>query len=162
MLSLVPLYILAQTVAPVAVPGDDPVAWLLSMLKWIVEQFQAGNYLPAISGVVMVVIAVFHRFFEDRIPKRWLPLVSAGVGVLTAVALNMLDLALGCNKTDVLHALSTGLMVGSGASGFYSLAGKAIMEKVFPRAELPAAPVPALAVEVAPVPVVPPTTPPVP
>lgn len=123
-----PLLLLATV--PPAVPGDDAVSWLLSSLKWAVERFQAHDYVPAIGMLVMVLVYLFNRFAKDRIASKHLPLVSASIGVLTAIATNLLALAVGSTPLDWVQAVLAGLTAGAAASGFWSLVGKHLAERL--------------------------------
>ncbi len=127
--------VLAQ-VPPVA-PGEDIFGWLLSSLGWVVQQMQGRNYLPGIGMIVMILVFAFHKLFESKIDKKWLPLVSALVGTVSAGAANLIALAAGYSTRTWLEALVTGLIAGATASGFWSLFGKWIASKVFPPKDSP-------------------------
>lgn len=141
--SIVTTTLLAQAV-PSAAPGDDVFGWLMSSLKWALEQFQNKNYMPAIGMLVMVMVWVFKKYFEDKVTPAHLPYVSAAMGVVVACAMNLMALAAGSKPHDWLTAIGMGLTMGAAASGFWSLMGKWLEAKLLnkPSAPPPAPPAP--------------------
>lgn len=128
MLTTLMTAVLAQ-IPPVA-PSGDEFSWVLSTLMWIVEQFQHKNYMPAIAMTVMVLVFAFNKFAKDKMKKEHLPLISAAIGVTVACVTNGLALGMGASAKDWASAIVMGLTVGTSASGFWSLFGKWLMDKL--------------------------------
>ena len=121
-------FLLLQIPAPV--PTGDEMAWVLESAKWAVEQFQNKNYMPAVGMTIMLLVFVFNKFFHAKVKKEHLALVSASIGVLSAVAMNMMALAVGSQPMEWVSAIMAGLTMGAAASGFWSLIGKMVVDKV--------------------------------
>jgi hypothetical protein len=132
---------LALAVVPSPAPGDDMFGWAITTIQWIVEQFQAKNYMPAVGAIVMLAVFFIKKFFGDKISNARLTLLSAILGVLSSVAVSMMGVAMDASKMDIFSALSNGLMVGAAASGFWGLLGKHLLSKKEPApSEIPPAP----------------------
>lgn len=130
MLSSLMITVLAQ--APSPLPGDDTFGWILEAMKWMVEQFQSKNYMPATGMMIMVLVFLFNMFFKEKVNKKHLALVSAGVGVLSACAMNLMSLMAGYSSKDWMNAVAMGLTMGAAASGFWSMLGKKVLEETLP------------------------------
>lgn len=120
--------------------GDDVFGWLLESVKWIVEQFQAHNYAPAVAMLVMVVTFLFSKLLASKLPRAAMPWVSAGIGVLIAMATKVLGMAMGASTTDLLSTLVQGFVAGMTASGMWSMLGKKLLGSSDPATADPAAP----------------------
>ena len=133
--------LLAQRGAPVAptavVPGAEVVPAspnpddLGSILSAIIDAFKAKNW-GILAGLVIMLIVWGVKKFIPKIPTAYLPWISAALGVLAAVAT---DLLTGGTWYVVIF---NGLLVGAAASGLWSLVGKQLFG---PHAETPATPV---------------------
>ena len=123
---------------PVSMPGDDPFGWLLATIKWMIEQFQNHNIAPAVGALIMVLVFLFRLLLESKVNKKWLPWVSAGIGVLLQCAANLAALAAGWTHMDWLSAVLAGLTTGAAASGLWSMLGKTLSEKFLNKSADPA------------------------
>jgi len=124
--------VLAQV--PALEPTGDMLGWLLESAKWMFEQYQAKNFMPAVGMLVMVLVFLFNNFFKTKLSKNALPWVSAVIGMLMAGAANLVGLAAGYTTQDWVSTLTSGLMAGAAASGLWSMLGKYVMTKLVPSA----------------------------
>lgn len=122
------LLVLAQMTPPAA--GDDIVVWMSSSVKWMIDQFQNRNFLPLCGVVIMVLVRIIHKLFDQKLERKKLALVASLLGVISAVGMNLISLAVGSTKTDIIAAISNGIMVGAAASGFWNVLGKTASAKV--------------------------------
>lgn len=111
-------------------PSGDLVQWVLEMAKTIVEMFKDGRHGPAVAGIIMLVVFFLKVFLKDRLPKAALPWLAAGLGVMSAISMQLAALAVGAKAGDWASALVKGAMIGAGASGLWSLLGKKLVELV--------------------------------
>lgn len=109
-------------------PSGDVFMWVLQMGKTIVEMFQTGQHGAAVAGMVMLTVFGLRSLLKDRLPHAALPWLSAGLGVMSAVAMQLLALAVGARPTEWLTAVVQGALIGATASGLWSLLGKKLME----------------------------------
>ena len=109
-------------------PNGDVFAWVLENGKFIVESFQKGELGPAVAGLIMISVYFLNLVLKDRIPAAALPWLSAGMGVLSAVAVQLAALAAGVPAGSWLTAVLKGAMAGAAASGLWSLLGKKVVE----------------------------------
>lgn len=118
--------------AQVTPPGADTnmSIWLTESIHWMVEQFNSRNFLPLCGVVIMVLVRLVHKFFGDKLEKKKLALVASLLGVISAVAMNLIGLAVDSTKTDIFAAISNGIMVGAAASGFWNVLGKTASAKI--------------------------------
>jgi len=84
--------------------------------------------MPACGMLMMLLVWVIKRISGDALKTERLALLSAGLGVLSAVGIELLALTIDSNRVDLLTAIINGLMVGAGASGFWSLLGKKLLD----------------------------------
>jgi hypothetical protein len=108
---------------------SQSAGWMLDIVKWAVTQFQQKNFVPGCSGLLMVLIALFQKFEMTKVNKKAVPLVSAGLGVLGACAMNLTTMAVGAKPHDWLTAIVMGLTIGGGAIGFWELVGQKLLGK---------------------------------
>jgi hypothetical protein len=120
-----------------AAVDDQSIDWVMNSVQWLVTQFQNRNYMPA-CGMLMLLVWAVKRFSGDALKAERLALLSAGLGVLSAVGMELLGLTVTSNKVDLTRAIVNGLMVGAGASGFWSLLGKQLLNKNHPSITSPA------------------------
>lgn len=120
--------------APSSDPGADPIAWALNLIKWMVEQFQAHNYAPAVGAAIMLAVWLARKLIGDRLPAKALPWVSMGLGMLFAMGAKLTALAMGMSSMDIIAALVSGAMAGFSASGMWSMFGKHVDAAVAPAA----------------------------
>jgi drug/metabolite transporter (DMT)-like permease len=104
--------------------SGDVVEWTLSGIKWIVQKFQAKEYGLGVSGLIMMLVFAFNKYFKKLVPAKALPWVAVGVGVLTAVATKLAGIAMGTPTTEWLTVIGSGVISGATASGLWSLLGK--------------------------------------
>jgi len=126
--------ILSTILAQVSDIGTDVVVWAIESIKWIVKQFQDKNYGAGVSGVIMVLVFVFNKYFVKSIKPSLLPWVSVAIGILTAIATKLAGMAVGSSTMDWLSAIGMGFVAGATASGLWSLLGKhivALLQKKF-------------------------------
>lgn len=143
MTSILLSFVLAQA-QPATVPSDDIVAWILGSIKWIVEQIQQKNYLPAVGMMIVLIVFAVQKVLGDKVNSKYLPWLSAAFGILTTVAANLVALKTGSTSKDWVSVIVSGFVVGASASGLWSMLGKAILGKIFP--DKPTVPVVAPAV----------------
>lgn len=117
--------VLAQ---PASEPGTDMVGWALGLVKWIAEQFAAKNYVGAVAAIVMALVFVAKLLLKDKLSSGALPLLSAGLGLLAAVAADLMSAGTGVTGLSVVNILVAGVTTGAMASGFWSLLGKHIVD----------------------------------
>jgi len=96
----------------------NPDTDLGGFLGFVVSAFQAHQWGLAAAAVVMLVVWVVGKLLKPD--NRWLPLVSAGVAVLMGIVTGI------AGGVVWYEALFNGLLVGTAASGFWSLVGKHI------------------------------------
>lgn len=106
----------AATVAPAPTPNPDDLGGILSA---IVDAFKAKNW-GILAGLVIMLVVWGVKKFIPKIPTNYLPWISAALGMLAAMAT---DLISGGTWYVVLF---NGLLVGAAASGLWSLVGKQI------------------------------------
>ena len=99
------------------IPGDDPG----SFVKYFVEAFQGGNWALAIGLVIMLGVWLTSKFL--KVNNEWLPLISSVYGVLGSILASVIA---GQSWVD---AVVNGLVIGTSASGFWSLLGKHLLPK---------------------------------
>ena len=99
------------------IPGDDPG----SFVKYLVEAFQGGNWALAIGLVIMLGVWLTSKFL--KVNNEWLPLISSVYGVLGSILASVIA---GQSWVD---AVVNGLVIGTSASGFWSLLGKHLLPK---------------------------------
>lgn len=117
-------------------PTGDVFLWLLQMGKEVVTSFQSGQHGAAVAGLLMVAVYALRSLLKGRVSQAALPWLSAGLGVLSAVAMQLSALAVGAQPMDWLSALAQGALAGATASGLWSLLGKqamALLEKLLPK-----------------------------
>lgn len=108
-----------------AEPPQMEASEALALVHKVWDAAKSGHYLVASAGALMLLIWLFQMFFRNLIKREHLPLWSAGISIVFAVAMN-LSLA----PADVpmwkaaLEAVGLGLVVGPAASGWWSLVGK--------------------------------------
>lgn len=134
MLTTLMFTLLAQL--PSAEPTGDAFSWLLQSGQWVIAQFQAKNFLPACAMLVMMAVWAAKKFLGDKLKTEHMALLAAGLSLLSSLAMELIGMKTGSGGFDIFRALANGLMVGAGASGFWSLVGK----KLFPNASPPADP----------------------
>ena len=78
----------------------------------------SGNWWLVFSAVLMVVSGIVNRLAGNKIPVKYMPYVSIGLGVLLSVAGSMAE------GKGWLESISRGVMMGLAGSGMYSAAGK--------------------------------------
>lgn len=133
------LAIFAQVVAPSVDPGADPIAWALNAIKWVIEQFQAHNYAPAVGGLIMLLVFGLRKAIGNKISAKALPWVSMLLGVLVEVGSKLTELVAGFSIMQLIGAIVSGAMIGLSASGMWSAFGKPAAEKLNPPQDPPAA-----------------------
>lgn len=119
--------LLAQVAAPGA--DTDMSIWLTEQIHWMIDQFHSRNFLPLCGVVIMIAVRVVHKLFGKKLEKKKLALVASLLGVISAVGMNLIGLAVGSSKVDILAAISNGIMVGAAASGFWNVLGKTASNK---------------------------------
>jgi alkylation response protein AidB-like acyl-CoA dehydrogenase len=128
--------------APATMPADPGAAVDLLQTLW-----REGQW-PAFAAVGINLLVWLLNFvcqkFGAMIPKKYLPWLSGGAGVLAAVAVELSSAAPGASFGLLLVQ---GLMVGFAASGLWSAASKHFLpsgekkaEVKAPEAEAPAKP----------------------
>lgn len=127
MLSLINQIILA---APAAEPLEDAKEWIEESADWMIEQFQNGNYLPAVAMGVMLLVWLFRKLFMGRVSSKLMPLFSAAIGLVTVIGANLISLAAGYDTMSVVSIVLSGLLIGTSASGFWDLIGRHVAAKV--------------------------------
>jgi len=120
--------ILAQSDVQVPV-ADDSAGWILSSVKWAMEQYQQKNYLPLMSFVIMVIVWSVGHILEDKVDKKFVPLISSIIGVVVSIATSLTALALDAKPVDIVSTIVSGLAVGAMANGFWSQLGKFVLPK---------------------------------
>ena len=113
---------------PTAEPGTDMVGWALGLVKWIAEQFAAKNYVGAVAALVMALVFVAKLLLKDKLSSGLLPLLSAGLGLLAAVAAGLMSAGTGMSAAEVVSVVVAGLTTGAMASGFWSLVGRHLVD----------------------------------
>ena len=92
---------------------------LAEFLKFLVQAFQGGNWFVVGAAVVMLTVWVASKYVKD---PKWLPFISAGVGMLYSI---VAGLAGGKNPWYV--ELYLGLLTSGSASLFWSTMGKRVL-----------------------------------
>lgn len=140
MISTLVSLVLAQ---PSPQPADgDMISWGLNAIKWIVEQFASKNYVAAVAGIVMILTFATKLVLKDKLSSGALPLVSAAIGLVVSVITSLMTATADTTAMSVIGMIFTGVTTGATASGFWSLAGKHIVDFVkskFGKKEEPAA-----------------------
>lgn len=104
-----------------ALPGEDMTdEEMLAGGKKVVADAKMGEWALVISGGIMLLLALARRFKLDTVvPSAALPWLSAGLGVLAAVAVE-----LSTGGTLTLPRVLEGVLAGMAASGAWSLIGR--------------------------------------
>jgi len=89
-----------------------------------VEAFQLGNWGPAVGLAIMLLVWFLVSFLWTTFPSVALPWLSAGLGIVSAVATDLIA------GRPWWKALLSGLTMGAAASGFWSMLGKYILEAI--------------------------------
>lgn len=127
--------VLAQ---PALEPTDDMVSWGLGVFKWIAEQFASKNYAAAIAGIVMVLVFALKLVLKEKLKSDALPMVSAGLGLALSLAGALSGAKVDMSVSAILGIVLAGLTTGALASGFWSLAGKRIVDFIKAKFSRPA------------------------
>ena len=104
-----------------ALPAQPSTEEVIGMVQALVEAAKGGHWALAVSLGVMILVWALRKFFWKSIPGKLIPWVSAGVGVILAVTMSIQD------GSDIMGALSAGLLTGTAASGLWSLVGKHLL-----------------------------------
>lgn len=132
-----PFVLFAQPVQP-PVAGDE-VGWVLQTIQFIVKSFQTGAYVPAVAALVMVAVVVLQRLKPD-LGKAKLPWISALLGLVITIAVQLTAIAAGAKPADWLTVILVGLVTGPAASGFWGAFGKWLLGKLQKKAPAPVTP----------------------
>lgn len=114
---------------PVEPVDGDLTKYVGDMLKFVVEQFQHRNYVPAVASIVVLVTFAVKKIAGDKIKTGQLAIVSTVVALVASLATELAGLAVNAGGFDITRAVVNGLIVGPMASGLYSLLFKQILAK---------------------------------
>jgi hypothetical protein len=112
-----------------AVPSPDEN--LMGVIDFLTKAFQGGDWFAVGSVVVMLAVWGSSKFIKDA---RWLPLISAGYGMLLSLVATLAS-----NKGIPWYAaLYQGLITSGGAGLFWSMVGKRFLPSLLkePEAEI--------------------------
>jgi hypothetical protein len=125
------LAVLSQVSAP-PMPGADgeTVGWALQAAKWAFDQFHSHNAGPAVGMLLMVLVFLFSKLVEGKLPPKAIPYCAPAMGVVTSVGMNLLAVKMGATPKVMLEAVMHGLTMGAAAVGFWELLGKVVVNKV--------------------------------
>lgn len=107
-----------------------------AIMDVLVSAAGQAHWAVLAGAVLMVLVWTFRKVTKDRLPVKWLPLVTQGLGLVVAVAEMLI--------ADVVwwQALLFGVFVGGAASGFWSTLGKYILPAPAPEDPAPEDPAP--------------------
>lgn len=91
----------------------------------MIEAAQNGQWAVLASLILMVLIGAIRAVGSTALPKKYLPLLTAGIAMLASTAA-----ALAVPGVVWWQALLAGLVIGTSASGFWSLLGKHLVTRV--------------------------------
>jgi len=83
--------------------------------------FTAKEWGIFVGGLIMLVVWFTRLFVLVKIPACWLPFVSSAMGVLLSISIDL------TSKVSWWKAVLNGLLVGSAASGMWSMIGKKVL-----------------------------------
>lgn len=106
---------------PTPVPEGD-VSGALTLLPTIVKAFAEGKYALGAAAVLMLLVFAVRTFLWKSVPKKYVPLVTAGLAAASAVAGALWV------GVDPVKAVLDGLTVGISAVGLWELA-KPLLKK---------------------------------
>jgi len=109
---------------PTAAPAEgEELSWIVSTVKWSIDAWKNGNYMMVIGMLIMLLVWLCEKYI--KVPKKWLALLSVGIGTVSGVGLNMLaQLTLDLSAWSWLDVILKGALTGLAASGGWSVAGK--------------------------------------
>jgi hypothetical protein len=120
---IVLFFLLFPIVAFAQVPGDD----ISSILIFMAQAFQGGDWFVVGALVVLITVWVAARFVKNR---ELLPILSAAVGMLYSLALSFSQ-----KDKSWFAALYFGLLASGPASLFWSMVGKKYLPDLKERAD---------------------------
>lgn len=79
-----------------------------------------GHWAIFAGLAIMILIGIARQFFSS-FPTKYIPLVSAIIGVFSTVGTAL------ASGASIIHAIVSGIVTGSAAGGLWSLIGKHLM-----------------------------------
>jgi hypothetical protein len=95
-------------------PPPKPDKSLGEAVGGFIQAIKGGDWTLIIAFGLMLLIWVI-RFVWKAFPAKWTPWIAAGVAVVGAIAVALI------NGEDLLHALHAGLLVSVSSGGLFSL-----------------------------------------
>ena len=118
----VPVDVPDVAVSEVAIDGNvvpNPDQNLGGVLKMVIEAFQGGQWFVFGGLILMLIVWTIGKFL--KIDSTWLPIVTAGSGMLLAVVSSLIG------GKIWYEALYFGLLTSGQATLFWSIFGKKIL-----------------------------------
>lgn len=126
-----------------ALPSPVPVATLppvpvdtgsaLGLVPSILHAFSTGDYSLGFALLLLIVVYVVRNFFWKSIPDAMVPIATAGLAALTAVAGALYV------HVDPVKAIESGLGIGLATVGFWECVGQHVEDFIlFKMGKLPA------------------------
>lgn len=109
-----------------AVPSPDES--LSGVIEILIKAFQGGDWFAAGAVIVMLSVWASSKFVKDT---KWLPLLSAGYGMLYSLVLTIAS----SKGAPWYAALYQGLITSGGAALFWSALGKRFLPSLMPSTE---------------------------
>lgn len=106
--------------------GQEPISTKLDtdpggFAEQFYQAFTAKEWGIFVGCLIMLIVWVMRLFVLTALPSDWLPWVSSGLGVLLAISIDL------TSKVPWWKATLNGLLVGSAASGMWSMLGKKVL-----------------------------------
>jgi len=100
--------------APTPIAEGDVKA-AVGMVPQIVTAFSKGDYSLGFSLVLMVLVFAIRTYAWQAIPKKWIPVATAGLAAASSVSAGLMM------GTPWLEALLNGTSTGLGAVGLFEI-----------------------------------------
>lgn len=125
LLAMLPAAALAQQATGVDITGD-----ILGTIKEIFSSFRAGSYLPVISGVIVVILYAWRRWFSGLLLNKitnawWLSFIPMVMALLASASTGLL-----VTPFDWRRFVVDTFVTGAQAIAIWQLLGKVVLSKV--------------------------------
>lgn len=93
------------------------------MAQTVVQAIKSKNWAVVIGGVLMLFVFIINTFVIKKLPKAYVPWVTAAAGIATYVSLNMYA------GMPWDEAIAQGFTAGASAVGLWEMLGKRVLPK---------------------------------
>jgi hypothetical protein len=122
-----------------ALPGaPEGINDALLLLPEIFASISTKQWSVVAALFILIVVFLLNKYIikaEEYANKHWLPVVSAGTGILIAWAAQLYTVDGSLGWSSVTPILLNGLFVGAAASGFWDILVKFVLRKFIKKDE---------------------------